>query len=541
MATSFARTVLPSLVLLLAHGQITGIQAQDAPAKTDAPPPAKPTVPRLRPLDFTPFAADLEKIAPARLAALRDLVREASLTEIQSALKAGQVTSEELTLLFLSRIQRYDESLRSYLELNPRCLEEARDADRRRATGQGRGPLDGIPLNLKDNIGTAAPLHTTAGAEILLNHSPARDATVTRRLREAGAILLGKASLSELAGSLTTEPPGYNAISGIGVNAYRNGLEVSGSSSGSAISLSAGLTLISVGSETSGSLISPGSCNGVVAMKPSLGVVSGEGVVPLIRFQDSAGPMARNVADAALLLGVMDEKETDYAAGLKPHALEGVATGVLRASLTGADPAPGTKEWLRRIDEGLGKAKASVREVPDTFTAKPQILPLIFLGLQVDTLGYIASTGSPVKTPAALQAYNMAKPETRIPQGQNMIDLGVKLMPPLLKELGATDETLPKAYEALALKLRQDMAALLDQAFASAKVEVLVSLANSHSELYATAGYPAITVPLGLGQDGTPNGVTLIGKPGKDADLLAYAYAFEQATHYRVAPAAVDP
>jgi amidase len=161
--------------------------------------------------------------------------------------------------------------------------------------------------------------------------------------------------------------------------------------------------------------------------------------------------------------------------------------------------------------------------------------------LQVDTLGYIASTGSPVKTPAALQVYNMAKPETRIPRGQNMIDLGVQLMPPLLKELGATEETLPMAYEALALKLRQDMGALLDQAFANAKVEVLVSLATSHSELYATAGYPAITVPLGLGQDGTPNGVTLIGKPGKDADLLAYAYAFEQATHYRVAPAAVDP
>jgi amidase len=114
-------------------------------------------------------------------------------------------------------------------------------------------------------------------------------------------------------------------------------------------------------------------------------------------------------------------------------------------------------------------------------------------------------------------------------------------MPPLLKELGATEETLPTVYEALALKLRQDMGKLLDQAFVSAKVEVLVSLANSHSDLYATAGYPAITVPLGLDQDGMPKGVTLIGKPGRDAGLLAYAYAFEQATHFRVAPRAVDP
>jgi amidase len=292
--------------------------------------------------------------------------------------------------------------------------------------------------------------------------------------------------------------------------------------------------MVSVGTETSGSLIAPGACNGVVAMKPGLGVVSGEGIVPLIRFQDSAGPVARRVADAALLLGVMDEKDTDYTAALKPDALAGVPAGVLRGSLTGHE----NTEWLRRIDEGLRKAKAAPCDVPDTFKGKPSILPLIFLGLQLDTLGFIAATGSPVKTIADLKAYNAAKPDTRIPLGENLIDMGAAFMPALLEELKAHPGTQAKAYQELALDLRRQMSARLDEAFRTAKVEVLVSLANAHSDLYATAGYPAITVPLGLDLDGTPNGVTFIGKPGQDATLLGYAFAYEQATHYRVNPPA---
>lgn len=531
-------SLLPVCVALLFSGQILTAPAQEPAARTDAAPVVKPTPPRLRGLDFSPFRSAMEKLTPTRSAELGEWVLKASVAEVQSALAAGKCTSQELTLFFLSRIERQDEALRSYLEINPRCLEEAREADRRRAGGKTLSPLDGIPLNLKDNIGTTAPLHTTAGAEILLTHSPAKDATLVRRLREAGAVVLGKASLSELAGSLTTKPPGYNAISGIGVNAYRKGLPVSGSSSGSGISTNAGLTMVSIGTETSGSLIAPGACNGVVAMKPGLGVVSGEGIVPLIRFQDSAGPVTRRVADAALLLGVMDEKDTDYTAALKPDALAGVAVGVLRASLTGKSAAGSNTEWLRRIDEGLRKAKTVPVDVPDTFQGKTSILPLIFLGLQVDTLGYIAATGSAVKTIADLKAYNTAKPDTRIPLGENMIDMAVPILPALLEELKATPGTQDKAYEEMALDLRRQMSARLDEAFRTAKVEILVSLANAHSDLYATAGYPAISVPLGLDQDGTPNGVTFIGKPGQDAALLGYAFAFEQATHYRVTPPA---
>jgi amidase len=442
------------------------------------------------------------------------------------------VTSDDLTLCLLGRIKHYDGTLRSYTEINPRCLEEARIADYERAAGKARGPLHGVPMNLKDNIGTAAPMHTTAGAEILLNHSPARDAAIVTQLRQAGVVILGKASLSELAGTLTS--PGYNAVSGNGINPYGKGLPVSGSSSGSAISINACLTVVSVGSETSGSLVSPGSMNGVVAMKPSLNLVSGDGIVPLVRFQDSAGPMARNVIDAAILLSVMDSAETDYAATLDAKALDGISVGFLRADISRGKNPPRNAEWLALIEEGLRKANAVSHDV--TIEGKVELLPVIFLGLAHDTIGYMTAAGAPVQTLAGLQSYNAARPEIRIPRGQNLIEMAVPLVTTILDKEKVTESESGKLYEKLAIEARNRAADMLAKVFAKENVEVLVSLSNTHSESYATAGYPAITVPLGLNEAGAPNGVTFIGKPGEDAKVLAYAFAFEQATRYRRNP-----
>ena len=490
-------------------------------------------LPRLRELDFAPFQKDLAAIRKKRLAAVDLLVRDGDLDSVGAAMAAGEVNSEELTLYFLDRIRRHDGTLRSYLELNPTVLEEARAADRERSAGKVRGPLHGIPVNLKDNIGTTSPMHTTVGAEILLDHSPAADAVVVKKLREAGAVILGKASLSELAGTLTTEPPGYNAIGGLGVNPYRTDLPVSGSSSGSAISTSAFLTMVSVGTETSGSLIAPGASNGVVAMMPGPGVVSGEGIVPLIRYQDSAGPITRSVREAAVLLAVMDETVTDYTAALDSAALDGVAAGVLRKGILENEGEDGTLYWLGRIDEGLRKAGASARDLDETFAEKPSLLPVIFLGLSIDTVGYLEAAGAPVKSLADLHAYHLVDPARRIPRGQNMVDFAVRVLPGLVSDGGMTA---PDLYRQAAREVRAAAAALLAATFAAGEVELLVSLANTHSDVYATAGYPAITVPLGLDEAGAPNGVTFIGKPGEEARLLAFAYAFEQATGYRVAP-----
>jgi len=496
-------------------------------------------VPRLRELDFTPFEAALGRLSSESVRRVTKLIEASTVLQVQAALQAEEVTSEELTLVLLDRIRRYEGRLRSYIELNPGCLEEARASDRERAEDRWLGPLHGIPLSLKDNIGTVAPMHTTAGAEILLDHSPAKDAVLVTKLKEAGVVLLGKAALSELAGVLTTEPAGYNAVSGIGVNPYGEGFPVFGSSSGSTIATSAGLAMMSVGTETSGSLISPASMNGVVAMKPSLGVVSGEGVVPLIRFQDSAGPVGRWVADAAVLLGAMDGGEEDYVEGLKANALEGVAVGVLRAGILAKGEGGEVAEWLRRIDEGLSRAKAVSRDVGETFEGKPELFPVICLGLSVDTLGYIAGTGAEVRTVGELKAYNEARRETRAPRGQNILEAATQVLAAIEKQTGVAEGDLKGVYEEAAMEARSEARALLDKAFAGSGVEVLVSLSNVHSTLYATAGYPAITVPLGLNGEGAPNGVTFIGKAGGDAKLLAFAYAFEQVTRHRCAPESV--
>lgn len=497
-----------------------------APLPDDVP----SNTPRLRELDFTPFADALDRVGSRRLAEVDALVRGGDIAEVRQALDAGRVSSEELTLYFLDRIRRHDGALRSYLELNPEALDEARAADRFRAGGGGAvRPMLGIPVSVKDNIATAPPMHTTAGAEILLDHMADRDAAVVVRLREAGAVILGKASLSELAGLLTSEPPGANAVGGRGINPYRADLPVSGSSSGSAVAVSAYLAMASIGTETSGSLISPGSSNGVVAMKPSRGVVSPDGILPLVRFQDSAGPVVRTVRDAAILLSAIDEGGTDYAAALDADALAGVAVGVLRD--------PGDAElWHDRIIEGLAKAGARPLEIGDRLGGGPALMPVVFLGLSRDTVPALVAAGAPVRTLADLQAYNLADPARRIPLGQNLVDEAVRFLDAVVADTGIPEEELGPLYESAALSARERAGEVLSVAFEENGVGLLASLGNSHSVLYATAGYPAITVPLGLEVWGAPEGVTLIARPGEDAKLLGYAYAFEQATRYRVEP-----
>lgn len=491
-------------------------------------------LPRLRELDFAPFETALEKASQRRLRKVEGFLQAATIPEVQAAFARGEFTSEELTLYFLDRIRRHDESLRSYLELNPRALDEARESDRLRAAGQTKGPLSGIPLSVKDNIATAGPMHTTAGAEILLDHVADSDARLVVRLREAGAVILGKASLSELAGSLTTDPPGYNAVGGMGVNPYRSDLPVSGSSSGSAVATSALLAMASVGTETSGSLLSPGASNGVVAMKPSHGVVSGEGIVPLIRFQDSAGPIARTVTDAAILLHAMGESTAKGTLHLDDGALEGVAVGVLRKAILEEEPDAGF--WLARVDKGLSRTGAKIRNLDETFAEKPDLLPLIFLGLSRDTMPYLHGAGAPVETVDELRTYHLENPQRRIPRGQNLIDLAVKVLAAIRAETGLREEELDPVYEEAGVALQEEMSVLLAKTFEEGEVDVLVSLANLHSPLYATAGYPAITIPLGLDEGAAPNGVTFIARPGEDDMLLKAAFAFEQATRLRIRP-----
>ena len=197
----------------------------------------------------------------------------------------------------------------------------------------------GIPVSLKDNIETTAPLHTAGGSEILLNYVPKADASFVKQLRDAGAVILGKANLSELAGGVALMPPGSSAVGGLTINPHGD-FSAGGSSSGSAAGTAANLAMASVGSETAGSLIAPSSWNGVVGMYPGKGVVDGSGVIPLIKNNNSAGPIGRTVSDVAALLGVIDTQDTDYAAALDPQALDGVKAGFFKADVLGRPASP---------------------------------------------------------------------------------------------------------------------------------------------------------------------------------------------------------
>ena len=565
--------------------------AEEAPAEDAAAAPVPPGLigqqtERLRALDFSPFEEAMANFGEDRATAVEAIVLDGTILDVQAALDAGELTSEELTLFFLSRIQQYDEGLRSYTEINPNALDEARAADELRAGGTVLGPLHGIPVNLKDNIGTAAPMHTTGGAEILLDYSPAEDAPIVTQLRQAGVVILGKANLSELAGGDLLFPAGYTAVAGQTINPHGAEHSTLGSSSGSGASTAALLTMVSVGSETGGSLIAPAALNGVVGMYPTDDLVPDEGVIPLVASTDTAGPIARSVTDAAVLLGAIDTADVDYTETLDAGALNGVTAGFFAAALSPDNPLLGLRGFedtsdqaekvqliadllaaagaetvpaeLARVDEmgpsdemlwrvfGPNLARAGLNDIsevddatraeleaaylasPITSIVVPTFFtPLVDGGIVYDMMGYLADAGAPVETLADLQAYNQEMPERRIPNGQYQVDLTV-----FRNASGVTSDS----YGPLAEAAQQATASTLDATFEASGAEILVTMVNEHSSIYALAGYPAITVPLGLRASGGPTGVTLIGKPGTDAQLLSYAYAFEQASMLRETP-----
>ncbi|MCE1173898.1 MAG: hypothetical protein LWW77_04725 [Propionibacteriales bacterium] len=478
----------------------------------------------IRPLDFNSFAEARAARPAGRRQAVAELVSDAGITRLAEMLRTGRVSAVELTLHYLDRIEQRGE-LRAFVQLNPDAVAEASASDQRRAADSARGPLDGIPLAIKDNIETAAPLFTTGGTVALIDNLAAADAPVVAALRAAGAVILGKANLSELAGA-SCRRPGFSAVGGLTINPYGSAFTPGGSSSGSAVAVAAGLCAAAIGTETSGSLIAPASFNGVVAVKPTYGLVPGTGVIPLVAGQDCVGPVTVNVADAALLLAAM--------AGLDPIALptDGLAevtAGILAADISaaprGVENTADNDDILTRLRDGLSAAGAQVVDVElAEVEGATDSLRVVLGGLAHDTMGYLAAHGGP-STLAELAAFNLAAPRVRMPRGQFFVALAN------LFDLSAADYEVAAGTHTAATQTR------LRRTFDASGATVLVSLSNLHSEVYAGAGYPAMSVPLGLRRNGMPVGATLIGRPGRDAELLAHAAAFERATRLRQPPA----
>lgn len=516
-----------------------------ATAAAAADPAPAPDTPRLRALDWAPFDAAIARLPAEQAAGLDALLAQATIPDVQAAMQAGALSAEDLTLYFLARLRQHDERLRTCLELNPQALDEARAADARRRAGRLRGPLDGMPVTLKDNIETAAPMHTTAGAEILRDHVAAKDAPLVAQLRARGAVILCKANLSEFAGvvSFGRLNGGFSAVGGQTANPHGH-YPTSGSSAGSGAGVAALLTMVSVGTETSGSLIGPSAWNGVVGMKPSRGLVDGTGVVPLVRPNDSPGPVGRSVTDVALLLDAIDTAGVDYAARLRTDALDGVGVGILARDIAAdADNTPllqGASASLAAL--GARLRPASIAKTP-AWGGNAAFLAYLSAGIRHDMMAYVAARSARVKTPEDLLAYNAADPARRIPTGQDLLTW----LAPASARVSAAE------YAAQAARLRRAATEVLAATFSRAGADVLVSFETLHSELYATAGFPAVSVPLGrrsqghvlqpsgVSSLGMPAGITFIGRPGQDAKLLAVAYAFEQATNLRVRPVLREP
>jgi len=476
-----------------------------------------------------------------------------TIAELQTAMQEGRLTSLRVTERFLERVEAYDRGgprLNAVLEVNPEAREIAGALDRERAASGSRGPLHGIPIFLKDNIATADRLHTSAGSLALQDCVAPRDAFLVTKLREAGAVILGKANMTEWANFMTTDmPAGYSSRGGQVRNPYGEKLSPGGSSSGSAVAVAADLCTVAVGTETSGSILSPANWNSVVGIKPTLGLISRSGIVPIAASQDTAGPFGRTVADAAVLLGAMTGVDAadratrasgrharrDYGECLSATGLERLRVGVPRAvffeRLAPAE-VPVIENALRAL-AALGPTLvdpadiATAREVADFRS------DVLLYEFKRDLNRYLQGLGaaSPIRSIRELIRFNEARPREMLRYGQ------VRLLA-AQSTSGLRAETYRRSR---AEDVRLSRTDGIDPVMARARLDALVFPGWSGAAIGAKAGYPSVIVPAGYTAEGAPIGLTFLGRAWSEPNLLKLAHAFETATRCRRPPASVAP
>jgi len=480
-------------------------------------------------------------------------VQGRTLTELAADLSAGRISSALLVKTYLARIAAIDRAgpgLHAVLSLNPNALKEAIALDAERKAGHLRGPLHGIPILVKDNIETKDPIATTAGSLALAQNITGRDSPLVANLRAAGVIILGKTNLSEWANLRSTRPiSGWSGIGGFTHNPYVLNRSACGSSSGSGAAVAASLAAAAIGSETDGSVTCPASMNGVIGIKPTLGLVSRTHIVPISHTQDTAGPLAASVRDAAELLSVMagsdpadpatvdaDAHKADYAKMLDANSLRGTRIGVMRF-LAGFHPE--TDAVFARALQTLKSAGATLVEIdslPGYETIANAELTVMTTELKTDLNAYLATTPATVKsrTLADLIAFNQAHAD------RELALFGQELFIKAQATKGFADPAYIAAYTANK-KLAGPQG--IDKFIAADHLDALVAptagpafvldIANGDNNLGSTttlaaiAGYPHVSVPMGAVY-GLPVGLSIFGPAWSDGKMLSYAYAFEQ-------------
>jgi amidase len=489
-------------------------------------------------------------------------LEEADVASLQERMRASALTARDLTQSYLDRIQTLDRqgpTLRSILETNPDALSIALRLDQERREKGPRGPLHGIPVLVKDNLDTADRMTTTAGSLALQGSIPARDSFVVRRLREAGAVILGKANLSEWANIRSNKSTsGWSGRGGQCRNPYVLDRNPCGSSSGSGAAVSANLCALAIGTETDGSIVCPSNANGVVGIKPTLGLVSRAGIIPIAHSQDTAGPMCRTVKDAAILLGTIagfdandpltaegrDRAKTDYSAALDKAGLRGARIGVHRKAFGFNRDVDRIMEEALLVLKREGALLVDPADIPHAEDYGESELLVLLYELKADLNAYLAALGpkAPVKTLADVIAFNEAHPAEEMPYFGQELFLKAQEKGPL------TDAAYLEALEKnRRLSRAEGIDAVMDQNHLDAIVAptggpawVTDCVNGDHfgggsSTPAAVAGYPNINVPAGFAF-GLPVGISFMGRAWSEAVLIRLAYAFEQATRVRRPP-----
>ncbi|MGD6879633.1 amidase family protein [Bacillus infantis] len=474
---------------------------------------------------------------------------ELTIYEIQSAMENGVITSKELVMYYIYRIAKYDQDgpgMNSVLEINPEAIFIAEALDNERNTKGVRGPLHGIPVFLKDNIETSDSMHTSAGTIALENYIAEKDAFLVEKLRKAGAVIIGKTNMTELANAMsTTMWAGYSSRGGQVLNPYGDSdLFVGGSSSGSAVAVAANFTVLSVGTETDASILSPAIQNSVVGIKPTVGLISRSGIIPFTYSQDTAGPMARNVTDAAILLGVLaglDKEdaatfksegriEQDYSIHLETHGLKGARIGILKNSGQDFLNSDEYDEALfQKAIQVIKEQGATIEEIemPSIHRDWKWGVNLYELKHSLDNFLSKLPANLPIHSIKDLIEYNQFNKEKALKYGQDKL-VQRDSFPNTLRN---PDYLLSKLED---LYFSQDQG--IDLALEKYSLDSILFPSYIGSTISAKAGYPSIAIPAGYKQDGRPFGITFAGTAYSEGKLIKYAYAFEQATNHRKSP-----
>lgn len=467
---------------------------------------------------------------------------EATVSDLQNAMKSGKFSARMLTEAYLEQIKNLDPKIHSVIEINPDALMIADQLDKERKKGKLRSPLHGIPILVKDNIDTADKMKTTAGSLALVDAPiPKQDAFIVKKLRKAGTVIIGKTNLSEWANFRSTKS--ISGWSGRGLqtnNPYILTENPCGSSAGTGAAISANLAAIGIGTETNGSIICPATRNGIVGIKPTLGLVSRSGIIPIAHTQDTAGPMCRTVSDAAILLGILAGKdkedaitndskkgEKDYTKFLDANGLKNVRIGVARQYVGNNQKAKDLFEQNLETLKANGATLIDVNFTEDYSKMGDDRLLVLLYEFKTDLNKYLQNRGSQYKTLADLIKFNTENKEKEMPLfGQELFEMAE-----------AKGDLTDKVYtDALAKNKAATREKGIDAVVLKDKLDAIVAPAGGATwSIAAVAGYPYITVPAGFINE-MPAGIGFFGRAFSEPQLIKIAYAFEQQTKARRTP-----